>query len=608
VEPGPPPLDTVREFATPEHIAFRFRLAGPAARAMAWLLDIVIRVVVLVVVCFVAGLIFGITGMDGFANGVILLSWFAIDWLSGALCEWLWNGQTPGKRAMDIRVIGTDGLPAGFAACMIRNLLRWADWLPAGFLAGLLSMAWSRDFQRLGDLAGGTLVVHAQSRPHIRASAPDPAARELAEQLPPEILGLLDGGCARAIAGYVACRRRFCNARRQEIAARLAKPLSRRLGLDTDPDRLLCALHHLLFGATAQARGSMAGRAALMLERRRPDWLKLERLMPLPDQGPDAEARALKLSELYRSACADLALAEAYHLPVEEVDRIHELVAHAHLRFYNRTSVGLAKLKRMVLVEVPGRLYGDPCLRIALVAFFGVFVISLLLGIWSPALVETFVGSEELNNLDNMYHDTGTRTGDMAAKMGGFYINHNVGIAFSCFASGIFAGIGSLVWLVFNGIFIGLIFGHFVAAPNPAHGNFLTFVTAHGPFELTGIALSGAAGLRLGLGMIDRRGLPWSESLRRAAGAATPIMGVAAVLVACAAPIEASISPSDLPPICKQAVGLTCAVIVLLYLVGLGRLHHREMAAIDAEAEAASVPGHPPAKAHADAPAAEAAA
>jgi uncharacterized membrane protein SpoIIM required for sporulation len=588
VEPGPAPLDTARDFATPEHIAFRFRLAGPATRGLAWLIDVILRGMVFVLVLWLLVMVLGMA--VGWSLGLLL--WFVIEWFSGALCEWKWHGQTPGKRVMSIRVIGTDGLPAGFGACLLRNLLRYADWLPAGFLAGLIAIAASRDFQRLGDLGASTLVVHTQSRPRLRAPPPDPGARDLAGRLPPEILGLIDGGTARALASYVACRRRFSAARRNEIAARFAKPLMRRVGVDADPDQVLCALHHLLFGNAAQARGSMAGRAALMLERRRPDWQRLDRLMH--GSMGDSNTRALELSTLYRSACADLALAEGYHLPNEEVERIHELVAQAHLRFYAQVDASIRRLRRMLLVEVPGRLYNDPCLRIAMCAFFGVFVISMLLGIARPDRVESFVGHEQLSGLDDMYHQADDRTGDEAMRMGAFYINNNVGIGFSCFASGIFLGFGSLVWLVFNGIFIGLIFGHFIAAPDPTHTNFLTFVTAHGPFELTGIAISGAAGLRLGLGMIDRRGLPVGESLRRSAAAATPIMCVAAILIAMAAPIEACISPSSLPRWAKQGVGIAAAVAVLAYLVGLGRRHHREMADLDRQAVAAAAPAATP--------------
>lgn len=172
--------------------------------------------------------------------------------------------------------------------------------------------------------------------------------------------------------------------------------------------------------------------------------------------------------------------------------------------------------------------------------------------------------------------------------MGGFYIFNNVGIALACFASGIFAGLGSLVWLVFNGLYLGLIFGYMAGTSDPTRAHFFEFVSAHGPFELTGIALAGAAGLRLGLGMMVTRGLPRLDSLRRSAMEALPILTVAAVFVAAAAPIEAFVSPSALPLLAKRALMFFCASLVLLYLVGLGARGRRILAARAAGGEVES--------------------
>ena len=82
--------------------------------------------------------------------------------------------------------------------------------------------------------------------------------------------------------------------------------------------------------------------------------------------------------------------------------------------------------------------------------------------------------------------------------MAGFYIPHNAGIGLRCFAWGIVFGLGSLKELLFEGIFLGTVFGHMATTPHAL--NFYTFVTAHSSFELTAIVLSGAAGLAPGLG------------------------------------------------------------------------------------------------------------
>ena len=99
--------------------------------------------------------------------------------------------------------------------------------------------------------------------------------------------------------------------------------------------------------------------------------------------------------------------------------------------------------------------------------------------------------------------------------MAGFYIQHNTTIGLQCFAWGLFFGLGSLYELLSNGMILGTVFGHMAVSPNAR--NFFTFVTAHGPFELTAIVFSGAAGLRLGSGLIDTQGQTRLASLRREA-------------------------------------------------------------------------------------------
>ena len=87
----------------------------------------------------------------------------------------------------------------------------------------------------------------------------------------------------------------------------------------------------------------------------------------------------------------------------------------------------------------------------------------------------------------------GRRNADSDWAMFGFYIRHNIGIAFQCFAGGLFFGIGSLFALAFNGAAIGSTAGYLTWRGFGA--NFYPFVITHGAFELTGIVLAGAAGL-----------------------------------------------------------------------------------------------------------------
>jgi uncharacterized membrane protein SpoIIM required for sporulation len=226
----------------------------------------------------------------------------------------------------------------------------------------------------------------------------------------------------------------------------------------------------------------------------------------------------------------------------------------------------------MVLEEVPARLYGDACLRVALLTFFGSFVLCLLWAAARPGTVDELLGPGHMDTMRTMYADAPTdRHAADAVIMHGFYIANNVGIALGCFAAGIFLGVGSLVILLFNGVVLGLTFGGMIGGDPQTRGHFLTFVAAHGPWELVGIALAGAAGVRLGLGLVDGSDEPRLDRLRRSATEALPILGVAASLVALAAPIEAWVSPSSLPTPAKIGVGAACAVLLVVYLVVLGR-------------------------------------
>lgn len=146
-------LDTTRRYETPEGIALGLRIAGPVARSCAWAIDMLIR----------AGLYLAIaipfSFFGGLGFGISLVAFFLIEWFYPVFFE-LRQGATPGKRAMGLEVIQDNGTPVSWSASLIRNLLRAADFLPFLYAAGLVSMLLSRNFQRLGDLAAGTLVVY----------------------------------------------------------------------------------------------------------------------------------------------------------------------------------------------------------------------------------------------------------------------------------------------------------------------------------------------------------------------------------------------------------------------------------------------------------------
>ena len=148
-------LDTVRNVYTPEGVALRLPAAGPVPRSIAWLIDTAIRLGILLVTSLVVSLI----GKAGY--GIYLLVYFMVFWGYPILCEVLFDGQTPGKRALELRVVADDGAPVGWLASITRNLLRTVDFLPVGYGVGLVAGfadPWGR---RLGDMVAKTMVIHA---------------------------------------------------------------------------------------------------------------------------------------------------------------------------------------------------------------------------------------------------------------------------------------------------------------------------------------------------------------------------------------------------------------------------------------------------------------
>jgi uncharacterized RDD family membrane protein YckC len=151
--------DTDLIVATPERVSFDYQVAGLGTRAIAQVLDLLI-VLGIVIAAFFVALAFGAAGVD---NGIVTLLWaigtfitiFGYFWVSEAL----WSGQTVGKKAFRLRVVGDRGEPLTFMQAGIRNIVRIVDFLPYAYGVGLIVLFVNGKGKRLGDLAAGTIVV-----------------------------------------------------------------------------------------------------------------------------------------------------------------------------------------------------------------------------------------------------------------------------------------------------------------------------------------------------------------------------------------------------------------------------------------------------------------
>lgn len=322
-------------------------------------------------------------------------------------------------------------------------------------------------------------------------------------------------------------------------------------------------------------------RVADRLARRETSWRELDQLLARLDSQPLKRATAaevLRLGELYRAACADLMLADSHDLPRGTVAYLHRLVGRAHNAVYRAKGFRFSDWGAILFGDVPRRLRSDPALRLAALVFFGGFLLCALLAAGRPGFSQTVIGEAFVDQMDEMYSQPvdAVRTDGKSRNdtiMTGFYIQHNTSIGIQCFAGGLLFGLGSLYELASNGMLLGTAFGHMAAGPNAS--NFYTFVTAHGPFELTAIVFSGAAGLRLGWGLIETKGQSRLASVRREATRALPTLGAAAVLFILAAFVEGYVSASSLPYPVKAFVAIASTILLTVYVGFGGRTTHQ---------------------------------
>ncbi|MDR1958134.1 MAG: stage II sporulation protein M [Planctomycetaceae bacterium] len=321
---------------------------------------------------------------------------------------------------------------------------------------------------------------------------------------------------------------------------------------------------------------------AELLESRQKDWLELENLVnrlksPVGRFSLKSDD-IVKFTGLYRAACADLALSEAYQLPPGVVRQLNDLVGRAHNQLYTDQSVGWRTLPRYLFYELPKNLFSDMFFWGGMLMFFGPMFLCAALAFLLPDFAQKTIGQETLDSMERMYSKPLEEMGEQErTSMYGFYIYNNAGIGLQVFAFGAFFAVGGIFITIFNAVYLGTVFGHMATVPQAA--TFFEFVTAHGPFELTAIAMSAGAGLRIGFSMVMPDGRDRMDAVTLAARRSGPFVLLAVFFFGCAAFIEAFISPNPLeflkpfgiaPLVFKRGIALLSAGFLIAYIMILG--------------------------------------
>lgn len=302
-------------------------------------------------------------------------------------------------------------------------------------------------------------------------------------------------------------------------------------------------------------------------------WRQLENWLKQADL---ADAQTAQFPHLYRQVCQHLALARDRHYTPGLQERLNRLVLQGHQRLYSSPRNFWQSLLHFLAQGLPHAVQRE--WRVVLLAslLFYLPLFGLLTAIqMQPSLIYSVMGVGQISQLESMYDPSSPRLGtdreaDSDLMMFGFYIYNNISIGFKTFATGLLFGLGSLFFLVYNGVFIGAVAGHLTHIGYSIP--FYSFVSGHSALELTGITLAGAAGLLLGYALIAPGRLNRLQALRNSAKRSLDLVYGVILLLTLAAVVEAFWSSNgSINPLIKYSVGILLWFLVLGYLWLVGR-------------------------------------
>lgn len=572
---------------TPEHIVLELELAGLGSRVAAALFDQVMIIVFLLLTFWGGFLLLAplISSEADAATGIMLalfiLVWFGITWGYYALFEGLAGGRTPGKRRLGIRVVMESGHPITFTAAIARNLLRLVDFQPGNSYAiGLLLIFFQKHHRRLGDLVAGTIVVRDQ--------AEDISLAPLDIETPPDIVDLgppvLSEDEFRLLKQFMSRLDRLPSETRVRFARQLATRFADRIARpEPNAEHLLVSLYHdelakrQAKSATRRGMGDTvaSGTGVRFVALRQPTWEAFRQRVTGIEQRGLKQLRGSELTKFaaeYRAVAADLARARTYGVDPRVLQYLERIVSMGHNALYGFQGVRRLPLGHLLLSELPAATYRA---RRLIAAAMIVFVTSGTIGfqivrqqpniiyeILPDAMIQRAeIGASEIAAGRGYAQSPSPYLPIVASSI----ITNNIQVAFAAFAFGITAGVGTVVVLLFNGLFFGAVLGMF--ANYGLAGWILTFVAGHGVLELTAIFIAGAAGLSIAKAILAPGDIARRDALAVQGREAIKLVASAASLLLLAGVIEGLLSASGAAAAFKIGVSAASAVLVLLYFL-----------------------------------------
>ncbi|KIF63170.1 stage II sporulation protein M [Pseudomonas fluorescens] len=319
---------------------------------------------------------------------------------------------------------------------------------------------------------------------------------------------------------------------------------------------------------------------SLFESRHKAEWERFSLALERLERGKET-SQVAEFPKAYRRLCQHLALAQERGYSSFLVDSLQQLVLRGHQQLYRHRSQLGANVLGFILAGFPRLVRAEwRFVLVAALLFFGSLIGFGVLVFLFPELVYNLIPADQVREMQSMYDPAAGHLGRSAERaasedwvMFGYYIMHNIGIAFQTFASGLLLGVGSAFFLFYNGLIIGAVAGHL--SEIGFGQTFWSFVIGHGAFELSAIALAGAAGLKLGWALIAPGRLTRIEALQIAARQSILLICGVMLFLLIAAFIEAYWSSrTGVTPQTKYLVGAGLWICVAIYLLFAGRTRH----------------------------------
>ena len=535
-------------------VGIDLKLATPASRSLAYFIDLLILWLagaVLLLVAVLAGTNLADLGVEpGPFFAALLIGWFSFEGLWFTCWEWLGGGRTPGKRAMGLRVVRKNGYAVGLGGALIRTLLRPIELGTSGSIAMLVASL-TPLHQRLGDLAGGTLVIQDQ-----QGSAPGPRPPAGRTAWPTRTWAV--GSVVRPCTGHGNGRTKRT---READSQACGRPLP--------------GLHRTRRGRPGRAPPGMP--SAL----RRPWWTTPHsshrdsrpgtgwRRSPTRRVGTSPASVQTKPSPLvaaHRVVVSDFAWARTRFPEAGTTRRLRTLAFRGHQLLAAPEPPALRRAWQFFLHgyprPLPGHVARDGRRHLALhrrhAAWRG--------GGWREPRRHQDVHPGRIHRGTSGRADLDGSRGDGqdATSLSTMIFTNNIRVALTAWAGGAIAGLGTAGALLFNGLMFGCMLT--VTSHYGLLDRLHAWVAAHGPLELFLICCAGGAGFTLAQGLVDDRGRRLSQTFAEAGRTSVQLaLGTVPWFVLCGI-VEGTLSPQmDMATALKQGVGVLMLAAFLVY-------------------------------------------